>query len=85
MTWYTMKGTTLLGIVFLSTGLGIIVMNEVKKHPWDHFVLGIAVGLMVVGAHFISRTAVANAASDLGKFLPFGKKADGQQPPTDGQ
>lgn len=76
MARYTLNGTTLLGLVFLSTGLGIIVMNEVKHHPWDHFVLGIAVGLMVVGAHFISRQAVRDAAGDLGKFLPWSKKDD---------
>lgn len=80
MAWYTLKGTTLLGIVFLSTGLGIIIMNEVTKRPWDRFVLGVAIGLMVLGAHFISRQAVKDAASDLGKFLPWKK----QEPPAGG-
>lgn len=85
----SITGKTILGTVFLATGLGIIVGNELRGHPWDHVVLGVAVGLMVIGAHFISNTAVRDALTDIGtavkRFWPFGSKTgEHQQPPDSG-
>lgn len=87
----TVTVTAVVGFLMFATGLGIVVGNELRGYPWDHFVLGVAVALMVAGAHLISRQAVRDMLTDVvhaaRKLLPWkGPPAtdEHQQPPGPG-
>lgn len=82
--------TAVMGFGMFAIGAGIIVGNELRGHPWDHVVLGIAVALMVAGAHLVSRQAVRDMLVDVvgaaRKLLPWkgGKTEEHEQPPPGG-
>lgn len=85
--WYVLRGTTVLGILFLGLGTAgfVVYLTTDKEHLKDHVFLGVSIGLIAFGAHLVSRQSVKNFLADFGRFIPWGKKNGTAEPPTDWQ
>jgi hypothetical protein len=82
--WVLLRGTTILGLVFLLLGIAgfVVYMTTDKDHLHETVFLFVCIGMIAFGAHLISRQSVKSFLADFGRFIPWGKK-DGE-PPVEG-
>jgi hypothetical protein len=80
------RGTAVRALFKIALGtVGFVVyLTTDKEHLKDHVFLGVSVAFIAWGFHELSRQSLKNFLSDIGRFLPWGKKdatAEQQIPP----
>ena len=86
MRFVLLSGAAALGLflIVLGTVLVFMYLFSDKEHLHEKIVLFVGIGFIAAGAHFVSRQSVRNFLADFGKFIPWGKKSDTEEQPTDG-